>query len=744
MELKEIFRSHFPRTDYPAGFPSRIIKPAATLLKNKGQTACIDFLKKNYTPNYVRRDFDPSAICNIVASSKPIEEFEISKYSVLIQEKIYSAKEGDEKALKVGTSKEDHMRWFEENELETPSNYGIQLYNQLFKNAINIRKGIEVKAQNAYDKKTKRINAKNLLLKQKGKELISLPEKPKVVNDDGFLIQKPGINHSLFAAQQSNLRHLKEAGIIALLPEEYRGYARDSKTSITSSRYYDRLSIEKGKPQFIREKDKVVLYKPETTLFRSKRRKNGKNKGEPILLVINFGKDWIVFDGRGMLRDLRQRHSKKQLSCSFKELSIDGMLEFFTGDPVVYLEMGKVRVSYREGVLTHKTRELMSTKSGHKLIGKLLEEGKTPVIISCDVGKTNPLAYGVDEITKDGQSRVKSGLLSDEDTKSLSVIKSKLDELEKELELQAIEKLSPEHQEIIRSYDPVEQAKKNCAEKHDLPESFPWDQITGHSERIAEHLISIGRAAETIHNKETGAIIRDGSYAHKAKPKLPEEVRKALNEAKWEEQRTSSRYVQITKRRTELVRSIVNKLYNDTLLLGEFKEKNIEAIFNVETLSVFGGFFDGGGKREAGWANLFKPKSEDRWVIKPFLKAIKDLPKNKGVYVAESFHHFTSQTCPKCQHCCRENRNGEHFKCLKCGYYGNADKDVATHNLTTVLRTGKRLPGGERSPDEKKPKTARKKLTSRKEKEKAAVFQGERETGLPLPFDPLANRSATA
>jgi transposase len=48
----------------------------------------------------------------------------------------------------------------------------------------------------------------------------------------------------------------------------------------------------------------------------------------------------------------------------------------------------------------------------------------------------------------------------------------------------------------------------------------------------------------------------------------------------------------------------------------------------------------------------------------------------------------TSQTCPACTHAQRENRKGEEFKCLKCGYSEQADC-VGSLNILHRFLTGR-------------------------------------------------------
>ena len=56
------------------------------------------------------------------------------------------------------------------------------------------------------------------------------------------------------------------------------------------------------------------------------------------------------------------------------------------------------------------------------------------------------------------------------------------------------------------------------------------------------------------------------------------------------------------------------------------------------------------------------------------------LKRNGGEFIKVG-PKYSPQTCPKCGHISKENRKTQaKFKCIKCGYYGNADY-VASVNL---------------------------------------------------------------
>ena len=55
----------------------------------------------------------------------------------------------------------------------------------------------------------------------------------------------------------------------------------------------------------------------------------------------------------------------------------------------------------------------------------------------------------------------------------------------------------------------------------------------------------------------------------------------------------------------------------------------------------------------------------------------------KKVMVINPYH--TSQTCSRCGHVARNNRNGRSFKCVQCGFTLDADLN-ASRNIATFSR----------------------------------------------------------
>ena len=54
------------------------------------------------------------------------------------------------------------------------------------------------------------------------------------------------------------------------------------------------------------------------------------------------------------------------------------------------------------------------------------------------------------------------------------------------------------------------------------------------------------------------------------------------------------------------------------------------------------------------------------------------------VLVAKVPAAYSSQACPVCSHAERDNRQGDHFKCLHCGFVGHADRVGALNLLARI------------------------------------------------------------
>jgi transposase len=78
-------------------------------------------------------------------------------------------------------------------------------------------------------------------------------------------------------------------------------------------------------------------------------------------------------------------------------------------------------------------------------------------------------------------------------------------------------------------------------------------------------------------------------------------------------------------------------------------------------------------------------RSIGAWNVAYWLKRLEMACERNRVSFRTVTSFYTSQTCPVCGHCHRENRNGLVFKCLSCGYTDNADISASKSILNRHL-----------------------------------------------------------
>jgi transposase len=231
-----------------------------------------------------------------------------------------------------------------------------------------------------------------------------------------------------------------------------------------------------------------------------------------------------------------------------------------------------------------------------------------------------------------------------------------------------------------------------------LAESVPWDTMTQTTTILTDLYLARGgdtkrcmfvaKPKKGSKKAESLRKIRDSVWAKMHRPRLPKETREAVNKALWGLERASSDYARLSKRKEELARRCANY----TVKTAEKRAQCGRTLIALEDLSI--GFFHGRGRREPGWCGFFTGKKENRWLMQALHKAFSELAKHRGYHVIAIAPAYTSQTCPLCRHQDPNNRdqhNREAFHCTACGFRGNADLDVATHNIAMIAISGQSL-----------------------------------------------------
>lgn len=93
-------------------------------------------------------------------------------------------------------------------------------------------------------------------------------------------------------------------------------------------------------------------------------------------------------------------------------------------------------------------------------------------------------------------------------------------------------------------------------------------------------------------------------------------------------------------------------------------------------------------KRSASGRSKEFRKTLSNWNYRELLEIIQKHTENNRVSFRSVNPYKTSQMCPECNHTQRENRKGENFKCLKCGFSEQADY-VGSLNIRNRFLTGR-------------------------------------------------------
>jgi hypothetical protein len=724
---------HFPGKRFRASY----LKSVGKKLKNQGEDVAVRFLTgkdEERPPN-----FQPPAKSNIVAQSRPIEEWPIHKVSVAVQEYVYGLTVAEKEACSdAGESSSSHAAWFAKTGVENFGYTSVQGLNKIFPPTFNRFDGVIKKVENRNEKKRQKATRINEAKRNKGQSEDPPEAEVKATDDAGYLLQPPGINHSVYGYQSITLcPYTAEKFPTIKLPEEYAGYHSNPDAPIPAG-VPDRLAIPEGQPGHVPEEHRAGLStkkhrrvrqwyamanwkpKPKRTSKPDYDRLAKARAQGALLIVIRIDEDWVVVDARGLLRNVRWR------SLGKREITPNELLDLFTGDPVLDLKRGVVTFTYAEGVVNVCSRSTTKGKQTKVLLDAMTapRDGKKRQIgmVAVDLGQTNPIAAEYSRVGKNAAGTLEATPLSrstlpDELLREIALYRKAHDRLEAQLREEAVLKLTAEQQaENARYVETSEEGAKLALANLGVDTStLPWDAMTGWSTCISDHLINHGGDTSAVFfqtirkgTKKLETIKRkDSSWADIVRPRLTKETREALNDFLWELKRSHEGYEKLSKRLEELARRAVNHVVQEVKWLTQCQD----IVIVIEDLNVRN--FHGGGKRGGGWSNFFTVKKENRWFMQALHKAFSDLAAHRGIPVLEVYPARTSITCLGCGHCDPENRDGEAFVCQQCGATFHADLEVATRNIARVALTGEAMP---KAPAREQPGGAKKRGTSRRRK----------------------------
>lgn len=121
--------------------------------------------------------------------------------------------------------------------------------------------------------------------------------------------------------------------------------------------------------------------------------------------------------------------------------------------------------------------------------------------------------------------------------------------------------------------------------------------------------------------------------------------------------RNSKNYKKLLAYRDNLVNMYVNQID-----IKDVKTIIIEDLNNVKYKSKFG--------------NKINDKVS-RWVYRKLIDKIKRMCEDKGIMLVNVSPAYTSQTCSLCGSVHKDNRRGDLFKCIECGYEIDADYNAS-------------------------------------------------------------------
>jgi len=737
-------------------------KTAGRLYKQGKMEAAREWLLKGARDD-VPPNFQPPAKCLVVAVSHPFEEWDISKTNHDVQAYIYAQPlqaEGHLNGLSEkweDTSADQHKLWFEKTGVPDRG-LPVQAINKIAKAAVNRAFGVVRKVENRNEKRRSRDNRIAEHNRENGLTEV-VREAPEVAtNADGFLLHPPGIDPSILSyASVSPVPYNSSKHSFVRLPEEYQAYNVEPDAPIPQFVVEDRFAIPPGQPGYVPEWQRLKCstnkhrrmrqwsnqdYKPKAgrrakPLEFQAHLTRERAKGA-LLVVMRIKEDWVVFDVRGLLRNVEWR---KVLSEEAREkLTLKGLLDLFTGDPVIDTKRGIVTFLYKAEITKILSKRTVKTKNARDLLLRLTEPGEDGLrrevgLVAVDLGQTHPIAAAIYRIGRTSAGALEStvlhrqGLREDQKEK-LKEYRKRHTALDSRLRKEAFETLSVEQQkEIVTVSGSGAQITKDkvCNYLGVDPSTLPWEKMGSYTHFISDDFLRRGGDPNIVHfdrqpkkgkvSKKSQRIKRsDSQWVGRMRPRLSQETAKARMEADWAAQNENEEYKRLARSKQELARWCVNTLLQNTRCITQCDE----IVVVIEDLNVKS--LHGKGAREPGWDNFFTPKTENRWFIQILHKTFSELPKHRGEHVIEGCPLRTSITCPACSYCDKNSRNGEKFVCVACGATFHADFEVATYNLVRLATTGMPMPKSlERQGGGEKAGGARKARKKAKQVEKIVV-----------------------
>lgn len=668
------------------------------------------------------------------------------------------------KTLGVPKVIDEYIIWKEEedDDLEGQVFYS-QFQVKIVANAINIYLGVKKRLENFnkearrhFDKRNKAYidiffksmydlhNTDDNPKKSKKKEASLKPykvpsrykngERP-VFNENGKLSEIPGVNNSIFGAQQSRLRPFtaKDHATLSESFDNLPAFIGAEKTITRHSRkvFVDRRNIEAGKPGHVPEKH-IPLLKDNRKRIKSTMSVNTYGQSYPtgpIPYIFEVNDLIVIIDGRSLLRNFYYRKLGKCKKDVF-ELTPEKLLKYFTSDPVFQIGEGvKDQVS-----LSLQPMHSKKTDKDAKLVLKdHITNEKEIFITSIDIGETNPIGYNVTKVVGTQEFILEKGpetALTSEIKTEINNIVNKYSISNVKIKLQALMKTdengkqlfsNEERAKILAAFPYIHDMKtymdsdnkQEFVSLNDLPKDNTDISYKNLIKRIREDLgvsetdlqdavfqncrnntyliydavskvkpesiekvsLSYNRKEGTNASAKISRRMNDYNIFSKYRDKLDWKLSNKFTDEVFSELRNSPYYKESSKRKKTLGRFVANRIVD----LTKKHSGNAEFVLAIENLGAIS--VSNNVVSETGLKNFFLPKKESKWIIQSIYECICDLAPQRGINVLKVNPRNTSITCPCCGSIDSKNRYKEQFKCLKCNHERNSDIDIAPVNI---------------------------------------------------------------
>lgn len=737
------------------------------------------YLKEN-PPQKKVGDLRVPGVCNIIAMSRPLHKWAPVRHSIAVQKAVYAMTSRD--AGRLARMSSDKLRAEKLRSLAQLDPYdgpGLDTYSQkVVKTAVNIYFGEEKKAINRAMREARRQIAEGYwrnyretakkmfasgemtdvlrdkmlakVRRQVDKALESIGDidwkrrvKNLVYEDDGTMKNPPGINHVLGMVSTITIRPLRrdDDDILSAVPEI--DYVVDPEKPLPDLRELLPGVMSSGKRRMLRSNH-------------GRRGQRGEKQiGVPFYYILRAGKDWLVCDGRGLLRLIRHRHVDLRRS----DLTPLDVLSHFSSGGSVDPRDNVVRMITKENSIPVIQRRSSGAAKAFAEVGKAKS---TSIVVAVDVGHVNgatctamtydgkQVAHGImlptagrrmrlDPETStskfDGRiikrwprheaSDVPSGcdIIGGEDLERMYFsLYDAHDTLKKAILEQAVAMLSPK---MRRSYDDhvtsataaITKLMLDTVEKRAAGAaahvSGMLDTMTGSGVDISQAIVSCGGEMPSITKNVRGTkkdkhgnikteVVQMSNWDWYKQMRdlhdpLPSLVRMRLNKNIYRLQDESPEYQSLKRAADTLRGRIANTImaWASSLKLRFKISGECRVIIALEDMDLSKGRFQGRGYRKPGWYNFFAPKKEGRWFnFLGIQKTFVENATNKGWNVVLYPSYWTSLRCPnrQCHHIDYENRpERDVFKCVKCGYENHADIVGSMNGAIICITDGKKI-----------------------------------------------------